>query len=80
MENLSSVKKYEFTGETKVIEDFYGQTRLLRRIRAICDFGRIKKANLADGLKMKKIYLMTVNHRFGEMLKYMGMLGFLIRL
>lgn len=42
MENLSSVKRYEFTGETKVIEDFYGQTRLLRRIRAICDFGRKK--------------------------------------
>lgn len=54
MENLSSVKKYEFTGETKVIEDFYGQTRLLRRIRAICDFGRIKKGELGGWIENEK--------------------------
>ena len=54
MENLSSVKKYEFTGETKVIEDFHGQTRLLHRIRAICDFGRIKKGELGGWIENEK--------------------------
>ena len=61
------MKKYEFTGETKVIDDWRG-TVTLHRIRAVVEFGLIKVGDIGGWIEKEEnlshVYIVYhVNHQ-----------------
>lgn len=47
------MNKYEFTGETKVIND-WGRIVTLHRIRAVIEFGMIKVGDIGGWIEKEK--------------------------